>query len=158
MAQLQQYGQRLYEEAMQRFQGEHATMRREFDIFRSVLDAQRQNPDLDANQLLQQALTISQSNPQQLLELATKAVMNQDGRQTEAEARRQFEQWKSEYELEQQNKQLAAIQGQGAQTFRGMFPELDSGANYADAAKVQNDVVQKLLNDPDSGLTPAHFI
>lgn len=155
MQQMQQYGNQLYQEAMQKLTGETGTMRRELDVFRALQDVQRQHPDLDATQLLQRAVDISRSDPQQLLQLATQALANQDGKQSEVQARQLFERWKADEELKRKNEEIESITGQGGQTLLSRFPRGED--RPVDSAGIQREVIQQLLNDPNSGLTTAHF-
>lgn len=155
MGQLQTYGQRLYEEANQRLESQTSAIRQELEIYKALQDVQRQHPDMDATQLLQEAVNMSRSNPQQLLQFATQHLANQDGKQTKAEAQQLFEQWKADEKLKQENAQRESILNPGGQTLRSRFPQDEN--RPTDTQSIHAEVVRKLLSDPNSGLTPAHF-
>jgi hypothetical protein len=157
---INQAGQQLYQEATQRLETQHGALRREFDIFRGLLDIQKTHPGLDSTKLLEQAVQISQSNPTQLLQLATQALANQDGAETKRLATEQFEQWKADETLRRQNEQLQSLQNPGGSTFHDRFSGQSDGGDAESrptAADVHRQVVEKLVGDPASGLTMAHF-
>lgn len=155
----QQLVQQLYQQGINQFDQRFGTLERQFDIYKSVLETQRQYPDIDTNQMLQQALEISKATPQQLLELATKSVLNSDEKRQEAAAKELFEQWKADEMLRQQNERQAALLNRGGQTLRSQLPQSQEGNNDPfDPDQTRAAIIDRLTKDPDSGLNLEHFI
>lgn len=163
LQQMNQQAESYYSRALQQLQEqnkqEHERQRREFDVYRSVLDRQRQNPDLDATQLLQEAVSISNSPPERLMDVAARMLADKTGKsQAEIErlAQERFEQMKADWEQEQQNRELSSLNDGGDAFPFGQFRDPETGA-VPSRQETERRVMEKLLSDPNSGFTKAHF-
>lgn len=151
-----QRGQALYQQALQLLQQENAALRREFDVYRNVNGYQQRNPDADMQSILQDAVKLREATPEEWLEIAAMRRDYQSGKGIEEKAKELFEKRWAEEELKRQNEAIgASITGPGGQSFANYFP--DSSNNSMEPAQVHQRVLERVLNDPGSGITPAHI-
>ncbi len=158
--QAQQYYQQALQALRQEMQAETATMRNQFDVFRAMLEQQKQNPALDARELLQTTADLAQAPTEQLMALAAQRIHERSGAR-DAEIKRlaeeQFQKRMATWEQEQRNKELASITDGGSD----FFTPFRRDENYKPTSNsiIAQTVRDRLLNGGSStGLTPAHFI
>ena len=153
-----QYRQQLRQELQAEQRAELEKQRREFDVYRSVLDRQRKEPELDATQLLQEAVGISQAPPERLMDVAARILADKSGKsQAEIErlAQERFEQMKATWEQEQQNRELSSLNDGGDAFPFGQFRNPETGA-VPSKQEVERRVMEKAIQSGE--FNRAHFI
>ena len=149
--------QDMYGRAQQQINGANESLLRQFEVYRNVMDLKQKYPDVDQTQLLQEAVRLTQAAPQDLMQVALQGIINKDGKQTEREAQRLFEQYKADLELQRKNEELnTVINGNGggaiAQQFRGGQDERPKTDEQLRAA-----VFKDLLENHRDQFSPAHL-
>lgn len=154
--QIPQTVQQITRELSQQIQQLDEARRREMDVFKSTIGLQLQDPEADMTQTLQDAVNISQSSPQDLLQLARELAMARDPERQKAREQELKSRWKQEYEQELEKQRLASVPDAGGMRL-SQFRERRQNGSQPTAQDRQRAIMQRLANDPSLGITEAHF-
>lgn len=140
-----QYAQR-FQDAQEQLQQQQ---RREWDIYQRVMAFVATHPGTNPQEVMQEMVSAGSGDVNTLMEQAYRNKWGQ--KEVEENYKKQFETWKTDYQQQQANQQLASLNNSGG---RGsLFSQLQETATNKQSAR-NAEIDKKLL---ESGFTAGHF-
>lgn len=141
------YGAQVVSQLQQQQAQQQAALNTQWDIYRTVMDATRKNPNLDANDLMQRMAKVATGDVNSLIQIASQQLTGQAD--LDAKINAEVQRRLADARLKEQNAQLNTLTNAGRSSFQ-MPQQVPASHDEATAA-----LVKKLLQD--GTVSPANF-
>jgi len=141
------YGQQMAAQLQQQQAQQQAALTTQWEIYRTVMDAARKNPNIDPNDLMQRMAKVATGDINSLISIASQQMTGQAD--IDAKINAEVQRRMADARLKEQNAQVNVLTNSGRSSFQSpsQIP-----ASHEDATAA---LIKKLLQD--GGITPANF-